>query len=205
MFEKQTLLACDVDSSIWDTTEWVREAVLEITGEMFDLEAVTTWTHVLEAYGEKVTTQVFDRVLAPGRVHEREPYPGSAEVLRYVQEERGMRVHFITRSHDPDGMIPHLEPWLKGHFGPEVGLTVTTGDKLGVLRELGAFGLIDDHPDTIGRVADAGLWAAAKIQPWNRDLVAERPDVHGFSDWREVPDLLPSDLLPSLPNPAGDA
>ena len=204
MFEKQTLLACDVDSSIWDTAEWVREAVLEVTGDAPDLEVLSTWTHVLAAYGEEATAEIFDRVLAPERVHEREPYPGSAEVLRYIQEERGMRVHFITRSHDPDGMVPHLDPWLKGHFGPEVGLTVTTGDKLAVLRELGAFGLIDDHPDTIGRVADAGLWAAAKIQPWNRDLVAERPDVHGFSDWREVPDLLPSDLLPSSPNPAGN-
>ncbi len=28
-------------------------------------------------------------------------------------------------------------------------------------------------------------------QPWNRELVAQRVDVHGFSDWREVPDLLP--------------
>jgi hypothetical protein len=35
------------------------------------------------------------------------------------------------------------------------------------------------------------LWAAARIQPWNRELVAGRADVHGFSDWREVPDLLP--------------
>jgi hypothetical protein len=67
--------------------------------------------------------------------------------------------------------------------------TLTTQDKLGVLRELGAFGLIDDRPDILER--DAGLWTAAGIQPWNRELVAERPDVHGFSDWREVPNLLP--------------
>jgi hypothetical protein len=59
------------------------------------------------------------------------------------------------------------------------------------LRDIGAFGLIDDRPETLERVADAGLWAAARIQPWNRELVAARPDVHGFSDWREVPDLLP--------------
>jgi hypothetical protein len=36
------------------------------------------------------------------------------------------------------------------------------------------------------------LWAATRIQPWNRRFVAARPDVHGFSEWREVPDLLPS-------------
>ncbi len=191
------ILSADVDSTIWDTAGWVREAMLEITGEALDLESVTTWTHVLEAYGEEATMEIFDRVLSPGRVQEREPYPGSASVLRYIQKERGIKVHFVTRNHNPEAMAPHLEPWLKEHFGPEVGLTVTAGDKLPILWELGAFGLIDDHPDTIGRVAEAGLWAAAKIQPWNRLLVAERPDVHGFSDWREVPDL-----LPSLPEPA---
>ena len=189
-----------MDSTIWDTAEWVREAVLEIAGETLDLESVTTWTHVLDAYGEEAATEIFIRVLSPERVHERVPYPGSAEVLRRLQEEHGMGVHFVTRHYDPKAIKPYLEPWLRVCFGRDVGLTVTTGDKLPVLRGLGAFGLIDDHPDTIGSVADAGLWVAAKIQPWNRRLVAERPDVYGFSDWREVPDL-----LPPLPNLASDS
>lgn len=77
-----------------------------------------------------------------------------------------------------------------------MGLTVTAGDKLGVLRELGAFGMIDDRPDTIELVAGAGLWAATLIQPWNRKIVTKRRDVHGFSDWREIPALLPP--LPGL-------
>ncbi|MCA1687117.1 MAG: hypothetical protein LC714_00595 [Actinobacteria bacterium] len=191
MKNDELTLVLDVDSTIWDTGARVREVVLETTGDTLDLEAVTTWTHVLDAYGEETTTEIFARVLSPERVHEREPYPGSAEVLRYVQEERGMRVHFITRNHDPGAMAPRLEPWLKEHFGAGVGLTVTTGDKLGILREIGAFGLIDDRPEILERAADAGLWVAVRIQPWNRDLVAARPDVRGFSDWREVPNLLP--------------
>jgi hypothetical protein len=190
--------AADVDSTVWSPGAWVREAVLEITGETLDLESVTTLSYLFDLYGEKVAVEVFERVFSPERVREREPYPGSAEVLRRVQEGHGMGVHFVTRHYDPKAIEPRLEPWLREHFGREVGLTVTTGDKLPIVRELGAFGLIDDHPDTIGRIADAGLWAAAKIQPWNRTLVAERSDVHGFSDWREVPDL-----LPSLPHPAG--
>jgi hypothetical protein len=183
-------LACDVDSTVWNTGARVREVVLEITGETLDLEAVTTWTHVLNAYGEQATTEIVARVLSPERVDEREPYPSAPEVLRHLQDERGIRVHFVTHN-DPEAMTPYLEPWLKEHFGPGVGLTVTTGDKLGILRELGAFGLVDDRPEILERAADAGLWVAAKIQPWNRDLVARRADVHGFSDWREVPDLLP--------------
>jgi hypothetical protein len=107
-----------------------------------------------------------------------------------LQERHGIEIHFVTHD-DPEFMTPHLEPWLKAHFGPGVGLTVTTEDKLGILEELGAFGLIDDRPDTIERVASTGLWAAAMIQSWNRDLLTRRRDVHGFSHWQEVPALLP--------------
>jgi len=189
------LLCLDVDSTIWDTGSWVCSAVLEVTGETLDMDRITTWTHVLDTYGEETTTTIFDRVFDPARIRDREPYPGASEVLRTLQEDSGIVLHFVTHN-DPEIMPPHLEPWLKAHFGPGVGLTVTTGDKLVILEELGAFGLIDDRPDAIERVADAGLWVAAKIQPWNRDLVTKRSDVHGFSDWREVPNLLPSNLKP---------
>jgi hypothetical protein len=185
------LLAVDVDSTIWDPGAWVSEAVLEITGETLDLESVTGLTSLFDLYDEEAAVEVIDRAFSPRRVRDREPYPGAPEILRNLREEQNIGIHFVTRNHDPVAMIPHLDPWLRGHFGPDVGLTVTAGEKLPVLRELGAFGLVDDLPDTLGRVADAGLWAAAKSQPWNREFVAQRPDVHGFSDWREVPNLLP--------------
>ena len=188
-------LCTDVDSTIWNTGAWVCSAVLDITGETLEIDRITTWTHVLDTYGEKTTTAIFDRVFDPERVWDREPYPGAPEVLRALQERHGIKIHFVTHN-DPEILPPYLEPWLKAHFGPGIGLTVTTGDKLGILDACGAFGLIDDRPDTIERVADAGLWAAAKIQPWNRDLVASRSDVRGFSHWLEVPELLPSNLKP---------
>jgi 5'(3')-deoxyribonucleotidase len=184
-------LCTDVDSTIWDTGAWVCSAVLDITGETLDIDRITTWTHILDTYGEKTTTTIFDHVFDPERVRDRQPYPRAPEVLRTLQERYGIQIHFITHN-DPEIMAPHLGPWLRTHFGPDVGLTVTTGDKLDILEELGAFGLIDDRPETIGRVADAGLWAVAKIQPWNRDLLTRRSDVHGFSHWQEVPNLLPT-------------
>ncbi|MBA3424375.1 MAG: hypothetical protein H0U04_07465 [Rubrobacter sp.] len=190
MSGNQTTLACDVDSTVWDTGVRVREAVFEVTGEMLDVETVTTWTHVLETYGEQITTEIFDRALSPERVAGREPYPHAPEVIRRLQDERGIRVHFVTHYWNPDAMTPYLKPWLKENFGENVGLTVTIGDKLSILRDLGAFGMIDDRPDTLERVAGAGLWAATVIQPWNRKVVAENPKVHGFSDWREVLELL---------------
>jgi 5'(3')-deoxyribonucleotidase len=190
-------LCTDVDSTIWDTGAWVCSAVLDITGETLDMDRITTWTHVLDTYGEQTTTAIFHRVFDPERVRDREPYPGASEVLRALQESQGIEIHFVTHN-DPELMTPHLEPWLRTHFGPDVGLTVTTEDKLGILEQLGAFGLIDDRPDTIGRVADAGLWTAAKIQPWNRDLLTRRSDLHGFSHWQEVPDLLPTQYRTSI-------
>jgi 5'(3')-deoxyribonucleotidase len=192
-------LGLDVDSTVWDLAEWVCEAVLDVTGERLDLEAITTWTHVLDAYGEEVAMEVYERALSPRRVREREPYPGSPEVLRALQKQ-GIKVHFITHNWDPEAMSPRLEPWLKEHFGPDVDLTVTTEEKLGILHDLGAFGMVDDRPGTIARVADAGLWAATKIQPWNRELVAGRRDIHGFGSWHEFPKL-----PPPLPNGASGA
>ena len=193
------VLSVDVDSTVWDLTTWVCEAVLDVTGEWMDPGTMTTWTHVLDAYGEEAAMEVYERVLSPRRVREREPYPGSPEVLRGLQR-RGIKIHFVTHNWDPDTMTLHLDPWLKEHFGPDVGLTVTTEDKLGILKELGAFGMVDDRPGTIARVADAGLWAATKVQPWNRELVAGRNDIHGFVSWNEFPCL-----LPPLPNGANGA
>ena len=178
-----------MDSTVWDTGAWVRQATLEVTGVTPDPAETFTWTHVLEAYGEAATTRIFDRVFDPARIREREPYPGAPEALRTLQEDSGLAIHFVTRN-EPGIVGPHLKPWLREHFGPEVGLTVTTKDKTGILRDLGAFGLVDDRPETLARAADAGLWAATMLQPWNRDIVARRPDVQGFSDWREVPDLV---------------
>jgi len=183
-------LGVDVDSTVWDLSSWVCEAVLDVTGETLDPESLSTWTHVLDLYGEEATMEIYERALSPDRVREREPYPGSTEVLRGLQEE-GARIHFITHNWDPEVMTPHLEPWLKQHFGPDIGLTVTTEDKLGILRELGAFGMVDDRPDTIARVADAGLWAATMIQPWNRELVEDHPKIYGFGSWHDLPALLP--------------
>jgi phosphoglycolate phosphatase-like HAD superfamily hydrolase len=187
----KSTLCTDVDSTIWNTGAWVCSAVLDITGETLEIDRITTWTHVLDTYGEKTTTAIFDRVFDPERVRDREPYPGAPEVLHALQERHGIKIHFVTHN-DPEILPPYLEPWLKAHFGPGIGLTVTTGDKLGILDACGAFGLIDDRPDTIERVADVGLWAASMKQPWNRDLLTRRNDVHGFSHWQEVPDLLPS-------------
>ena len=177
---------------MWDTGAWVRAAVLEVTGETPG--DISTWTHVLDAYGEAATTKVFDRVFDPTRLRRRDPYPGAPEAVRALREGLGLDIHFVTRN--ASGAVgQHLRHWLEEHFGKGAGLTVTTGEKLDVMRGLGAFGIVDDRPETLVRAADAGLWAAAKLHPWNRELVAARSDVHGFCEWCEVPDLVRDRIL----------
>ena len=184
-----------MDSTFWDTGAWVRAAALEVTGEA-PQGGISTWSHLLDAYGEGATTRIFDRVFDPARLREREPYPGAPEAVRALRDDLDLRIHFVTRN-APGAAGPDLRAWLESHFGEGVDLTVTMGEKLDILRGLGAFGIVDDRPQTLARVADAELWAATKLQPWNRDLVAARPDVHGFSEWREVPDLLRHRQIPS--------
>ncbi len=185
------VLGVDVDSTVWDMDDGIRAAVFAITGEPLTVPS-ETWIQLLDHYGDEVTTRIFEHVHAPDSISRREPYPHACETLRRIQEERGLHVHFITRNWDSGSLLPHLRPWLRRHFGPQVDVTVVTGDKLPVLRELDAFGMIDDRPDTLQRAAEAGLWTAAKLQPWNRDLIDARGDIVGFEDWREVPGLLPT-------------
>jgi hypothetical protein len=52
--------------------------------------------------------------------------------------------------------------------------------------------MVDDRPETISRVAAAGLWAATLVQPWNREFVTNHPNIHGFESWYEVPGFLSS-------------
>ncbi|MEW6637691.1 MAG: hypothetical protein AB1425_12870 [Actinomycetota bacterium] len=182
------VLAVDVDSTVWDAATPVARAVFEVTGERLDPARTSTWTRLLESYGEEATAEIHARSLAPGLIPAREPYPGAPGTLRRLRRERGVRLHFVTRNPFPEEIEAPLLAWLRRHFGAGVELTVATGEKLPVLRRAGAFGLVDDRPEDLARAADAGLWVAAKLQPWNRAFVAGRPDVRGFATWRDFPE-----------------
>jgi hypothetical protein len=66
-------LCTDVDSTIWNTGPWVCSAVLDITGEVLDTDTITTWTHVLDNYGEHTRLLPLARSpqLPPYKVHNR--------------------------------------------------------------------------------------------------------------------------------------
>ncbi len=100
------VLARDVDSTVWNLSAWLCEAVLDVTGEPLGPEAVNTWANVLEAYGESAAIEIYTRALSPHRVREREPYTGTTEVLRCLQEERDIQIPFTIHTYE-GCEVPH--------------------------------------------------------------------------------------------------
>lgn len=179
-------LGIDVDSTIYDLTPGLIEAAQEITGEEVTKEQINEWGYLDTRFGGDTAHRIFVRALDPKRVSERTLYPGAREIIR-VLGALGAEVHFVTHNHDPEGMRPHLVPWLEQHFPRRpVHILHSSESKLECLRDIGAVGIIDDKPATLIEVADAGLVAATLIQPWNRELVESREDIVGFFDWRHI-------------------
>lgn len=184
------VLCLDVDSTIWRMESVFSSVVYEATGIHYNYENMPHWDHFHQTVGHERANRTFDLVLHPERMSERELYPGVAEALQEIHQS-GIELHFITHNPNPDLVRVPLVRWLNYHLDIPFGLSVTaTGRKLKIMRRRGSFGIIDDRPDFIEKVADAGLWAATKIHPWNQEVVERRGDIHGFEDWSEVPQLI---------------
>lgn len=189
MHEK--VLGIDVDNTIFDFDTLVNVAMLDVCGVAYDYEEKTHWDYWFDLASEDSVVEAIRVALDPTKVMERELYPGVVEALEELYDA-GIRPHFITHNFfDPEKMRNALAVWLDEVISVPFGLSVVnTGPKLTVMRRKGIFGMIDDKPDFIESVADAGLFAATKIHPWNRELLERRSDVHGFEHWSEVPSLL---------------
>ena len=53
-------MGADVDSTVWDLTAWVCKATFDVTGEQLNPEKITTWTRVLDFYGEEAATHIYE-------------------------------------------------------------------------------------------------------------------------------------------------
>lgn len=185
------LLGIDVDNTIFDFDTLVNAAMLDVCGVEYEYEDKSHWDYWFDLAPEDGVVEALRLALDPTKVMERELYPGVVEALEELYDD-GIRPHFITHNFfDPQRMRNALAMWLEEVITVPFGLSVVnTGPKLTVMRRIDAFGILDDKPDFIESVADAGLFAATKIHPWNREVVERRSDVHGFEHWSEVPGLL---------------
>jgi uncharacterized protein len=106
------------------------------------------------------------------------PYPGAVEAVR-AWHDAG---HFVlVATYRPGGCTVATRTWLE-RIGLAHDELRCTEDKLATCRELAIDLVVDDAPDVLRAVVDAGLAAATIAHPWNEDVVAEE-DVVAAPDW----------------------
>lgn len=182
-------IAVDVDSTIWPAEEKYDKAARHLFGKpFFPSGEARDWYDVpelIENFGENFE-EIFTTALNPREVSERVLYPGVREVIRRWKES-GVEIHFLTHNFNPDRMYNYLTPWLRQHFGPDVKVDVIPPhvDKITMLGDIDAFGIIDDKADILESAIKAGYYAGTKLQPWNRRVVAQNPSIVAFESWYE--------------------
>ncbi len=176
-------LAVDVDGTIWSCYERAFDEVERLTGDRLNLADMTSYDYLFDRYSREIGIQAFAFATEPSYCVSRTLYEGCEKALKSLKV-LGINVRFVTHNHDPDRMRDPVTAWLQGIFG-EVPVDVmhTSENKADHLLEIGAFGIVDDKPESLENVADLGLLAMTLVQPWNKDLVFERPDVNGFVSW----------------------
>lgn len=186
---KGLVLAVDVDSTVWDSVAFYREAIEEMGLVVPSVAEIDTWEYFYTRYGSEAANDIFARALHPDRITSRTLYPNAARIIRKLQREWHMRIIFITHNHDPEAMVVPLSVWLRSNFGDAVGVCVLHGSesKMEILKAIGALGMVEDKPSMLEEVADAGLLSLAKVHPYNREVVASNDRIRGFDDWVEVP------------------
>ncbi len=184
-------LGVDIDGVIWSPYGIAAAEINRLTGLNITLEDMVEYDSFHHIAGTDVAHQGFAKACAdPTTVMERELYPGVAEALQTLHH-MGISIHFITHNYDPNRMRAPLGRWLDEVLQIPFGLSLTkTGSKMPIMRRIGAFGLIDDRPDTLVEARENGFWAATYVQQWNELLLSERGDINGFYHWRDVPVIL---------------
>jgi hypothetical protein len=191
--ERRTLYI-DIDSTIWPAEDEYTRAEMAAYGTDKLRTKYFTVEEMKEQYGEDYEA-VFKDALSPARVHERELYPGCAEIIcnLYHGMNGGFDIHFISHSFFASDIRPPLREWLEDvmHVGVEFELTVKHERfiKANIMaKDPTAFALIDDRPKNVLLAQAAGYEVMCKNQVWNKQLVSWVPM---FDYWQEVPDLLP--------------
>lgn len=194
-----TTLGLDLDSTVWPFPVWMARSLSRRLGYQITPADVESWEY-FDSLPARAVAESFAEALDPARVPERPFYLGCIEALRRLRD-RGIRMAFVTSNPDPPPMRQPLARWLCEALGEPVAveepdapvslqLLPAHEPKLPALREAGAAGIVDDRPQTLVEVADAGLWAATLVHRYNEALVANRPDIHGFDHWHEFECLL---------------
>jgi hypothetical protein len=185
------VIAIDIDSTIYSAENLYDVACQKLHGVSFYEDGNRDWYDVedlVERFGENYQ-EIFVEALSPRHFDKRALYEGVEDIL-WEMQEYGMRVHFVTHNPDPYVRCP-LHRWLKGHFGDDVGLSITVQGRKGpILNRIGASYFIDDSPPNMVVSLRMGIPTFSKRQPWNEKFLLQHPEVIAFDEWEELRPLL---------------
>ena len=103
------------------------------------------------------------------------PRLGAYDALNYLKNE-GIELHLITSR--PKQVVSFTYEWVATYF-PEIFKSITvTFDKVGVIKEKGIYGAVDDAPHNIEAFNHAGIPVLIWDMPYNK----EYPGIRVF-DW----------------------
>lgn len=189
------VLILDVDSTIWNMEPWITQAIRSLYGIDYKYEDHDAWGYYYDIMKPTQVHSVFDVVLDPRRVMSRPWYPSCQETLRYLHRYLGVELHFLSHNHYPEQMIEPITRWLRRSLGFDEFVVkigrVDELDKVDYACRVGAFGLIDDKPQTLKDAYCANAYErfllATKLHPWNRRLCQGQDAIaRGFTSWTEV-------------------
>lgn len=183
------VLCLDVDSTIHSAEDAYDTAAIEVFGKPFYNGTTKDWydsEYLTERFGEEYW-RIFESALCPTKIPQRRLYEGCQESILELKED--WEITFLTNNHRPNRMHQPLKRWLTGLFG-EVNLRVTSKYKVPLMKEIGAFGLIDDAPNNILGALEEDYFVGCILQPWNEEIVNDSPEVHGYKNWKDLKDHL---------------
>lgn len=185
------ILGVDSDGILYNPWPDACAEAERLTGIKSSPEEWDSYDSLAVTVGRESADKAFAYACGPERVHSRTLYPGVREAITRLKRW-GIGIWVITHTYDPIAMHPVLEGWLRENFGADTYLACVphTDSKFDALREIGAFGMVDDKASFICEVADRGMFAAAKRHPHNRREVEAHPKVYSFESWEVLPYLL---------------
>lgn len=139
---------------------------------------------------------IYDQHLPDGLLADMPPIDGALDAIRKLQQQAGSLIVVTARGVRPHRApleVPQTHQWLNNH-GLQPDAVHFTRDKHTIPFDV----LIDDHPDNICDVRQAGRRAIVFDQPYNRHVEGERAatwqDVRALLQVRTAPDITGSDL-----------
>lgn len=199
IFKPSHGIAFDIDGTTLNSPQAIWDALMERVGLAWSIDRWTSYD-IEEVLGIPIeeARNVYDPCLSRLDVP---LYPGAAEVLRWLVDETGEPILFITarRPLFKDYAAECIRREL-GRVPFEVVSTTDpdacTGqckdDKAGMLINHGVSMYIEDNYKYWSEYLSSGICVGTLRQPWNTNALAElvHPNLVEFDDWYELGDYI---------------